>query len=201
MSGLDDSDGSRASSPTGHGPSDSRVALSEGRRKDGLPYREGNTREDGSYLIGRGRPPVKGQFASGDGRPRGRRAKGVRNADTEFMRELNRRMVVKENGVERKVTKSHAVDLRLIDNATRKGDNRAIEMVDARRRRISEASEASRRRHELSDRAILEAYLRERANELTIDPLLFGDPEPKDETIEGRLDPIDPVACGETGDG
>ncbi|MFM7349379.1 MAG: DUF5681 domain-containing protein [Erythrobacter sp.] len=180
---------------------DNGTARSEGRRKDGLPYRDGNTREDGSYLVGRGRPQVKGQFASGDGRPRGRRAKGVRNADTEFMRELSRRIVLKESGGgERKVTKSHAVDLRLIQNAISKGDNRAIEMIDARRRRIAEAGEASRRRHRLSDQAILEAYLRERADDLAIDPLLFGDPDPEDVARDERTETVDPPAEGEAGD-
>lgn len=162
-------------------PDDGSKPLTGGRCRDGQPYRVGNTREDGSYAVGRNRPPESGKFAVGDGRRRGRRAKSVRNADTEFARELNRRMVVKENGVERKVTKSHAVDLRLIDNATRKGDNRAIEMVDARRRRIAEANEINRRRHTLSDQAILEAYLRERAADLAIGPALLGDPVPVEE--------------------
>lgn len=151
-----------------------------GRREDGKPYKEGNTREDGSYAVGRNRPPEPTRFAVNDGRTRGKRAKGVRNADTEFARELNRKMTIKENGVERKVSKSLGVDLQLIDNATRKGDNKAIEMVDQRRRRIAEAAEHNRRYHTLSDQAILEAYLRERAEELEIDPALFGDPEPED---------------------
>lgn len=149
-----------------------------GRRKDGQPFKDGNVREDGSYLVGKNRTPVSGKFAAGDGRRRGRRSKGVRNADTEFERELNRRMIIKENGVERKVSKSQAVDLRLLDNATRKGDNKAIEMVDQRRRRIAENHENNRRYHTLADQEILEAYLRERAAELAIDSKLFGDPEP-----------------------
>ena len=153
-----------------------------GRRKDGRPYKDHNTREDGSYLVGRNRPPEQTRFAENDGRPRGRRPKGVRNADTAFTRELSRKMTIKENGVERKVSKSHAVDLRLIDNATRKGDNRAIEMVDQRRRRIAEAAEQNRRYHTLSDEEILLAYLRERSEELAIDPALFGDPDPAPET-------------------
>lgn len=165
-----------------------------GRRKDGRPYREDNIREDGSYEVGKGRPPASGQFTVGDGRKRGRRAKGVQNADTEFARELNRRMVVKENGVERKVTKSHAVDLRLIDNATRKGDNRAIEMVDQRRRRIAEAAELNRHRHIQSDQAILEAYLRQRADELALDPELLGDPVHGNDT--SSLDSPDVVSPG-----
>lgn len=152
-----------------------------GRRKDGRPYKEGNTRKDGSYAVGKNRTPEETRFAVGDGRKRGKRTKGVRNADTEFARELNRKMTIKENGVERKVSKSLGVDLRLIDNATRKGDNKAIEMVDQRRRRIAEAAEHNRRYHPLSDQAILEAYLRERADELAIDPALFGDPDPRDD--------------------
>lgn len=149
-----------------------------GRRKDGKPYKEGNTRDDGSYAVGKNRTPVPTRFAVGDGRKRGKREKGVKNADTEFARELNRKMTIKENGVERKVSKSQAVDLRLIDNATRKGDNKAIEMVDQRRRRIAEAVEHNRRYHTLSDQQILETYLRERAEELAIDPAVLGDAAP-----------------------
>ena len=163
----------------------------DGRRKDGRPYKAGNTRDDGSYAVGRNRTPVATRFAPGDGRARGRRSKGVKNADTEFARELNRRMTVKENGVERKVSKSQAVDLRLIDNATRKGDNKAIEMVDQRRRRIADAAEQNRRYHSLSDQEILETYLRERAEELSIDPALLGDPEPRPgETDSEDLDSL-----------
>ncbi|WP_095012051.1 DUF5681 domain-containing protein [Tsuneonella mangrovi] len=154
--------------------------MSGGRRKDGKPFKDGNTREDGSYAVGKNRAPPGSRFAVGDGRKRGRRKKGVKNADTEFQRELDRKMVIKENGIERTVTKSQAVDLRLIDNATRKGDNKAIEMVDQRRQRIAEAAEINRRRHTLSDQTILEAYLQERAADLAIDPALFGDPEPGD---------------------
>lgn len=173
-----------------------------GRRKDGRPYRQDNEREDGSYKVGKGRPPATGQFTVGDGRTRGRRAKGVQNADTEFARELNRQMVVKENGVERKVTKSHAVDLRLIDNATRKGDNRAIEMVDQRRRRIADAAELKRHRHIQSDQAILEAYLHERANELALDPALLGDPvHVGDTTPPNSPDDVSPGSGQGNGDG
>lgn len=149
----------------------------EGRRKDGQPFKDGNTREDGSYRVGKNRPPSSGQFRKGDGRPRGRRSKGVRNADTEFERELRRKVPVRENGKERMVTKSLAVDLRLIDNATRKGDNRAIELVDQRRRRIAaEREEVLRRYPSRADRDILEQYLRERSDQLGLDPKLLGDP-------------------------
>lgn len=150
-----------------------------GYRKNGKPFKAGNIREDGSYATGRNRPPKKGQFAAGDGRKRGRRSKNVPNADTDFLRELDRKIVVRENGKDRKTTKGHAVDLRLIDNATRKGDNKAIDMIDQRRQRITESAESNRHRHTLADREILEAYLRERSEELSIAPDLFGDPEPE----------------------
>lgn len=150
-----------------------------GRRKDGKPFKDGNTREDGSYAVGRNRPPPSGRFRKGDGRKRGRRPKGTGNADTEFERELKRKVTIREDGRERKVSKSVAVDLRLIDNATRKGDNRAIELIDQRRRRIdTERQETKRRYPSRADREILEHYLRDRADELKIDPDLFGDVDP-----------------------
>ena len=158
-----------------------------GRRKDGRPYKEGNTREDGSYAVGKNRTPEATRFRKNDNRKRGRRSRGVRNADTEFDRELNRKVTIREDGQERRVSTSHAVDLRLIDNATRKGDNRAIEMVDQRRRRIAaEKEETARRYHTQSDHEIFEQYLRQRAEELNVDPMLFGDPDPADgEAIDG----------------
>jgi Family of unknown function (DUF5681) len=160
------------------GNDDGGEHLPSGRRKDGRPYAEGNERDDGSYAVGRNRPPAEHRFAKGDGRKRGRRPKGVRNADTEFQKELARKMPVLENGKKRNMSKSRAVDVRLIDNAVRKGDNRAIEMVDIRRRRIAEAERENRRYHTLSDREILKTWIRDREEELQIDPDLFGDPEP-----------------------
>jgi hypothetical protein len=149
-----------------------------GRRKDGLPYKDGNTREDGSFAIGRNRPPPEHRYKKGDGRKRGRRSKGVPNLDTEFEKELNRKITIREDGKSRKITKNKGVDLRLIDNGL-KGDNRAIEMIDARRRRIADNREAAGRYHTLADQEILETYLRERATELNISPGLFGDPAPE----------------------
>lgn len=166
---------------------DETPANGPGYRKDGKPYKEGNTREDGTYAVGKNRAPADGQFRVGDGRRRGRRAKGVRNADAEFERELNRKIVIREDGRERKVSKSRAVDLRLIANATSNGDNKAIEMVDQRRRRIAaEKEENARRYHTLSDTEILERYLRERAAELQLDPAAFGDPLPDGEGGTGH---------------
>jgi hypothetical protein len=167
---------------------DDDAGRKSGRRKDGKPYKAGNTRDDGSYREGKNRPPVKHQFRKDDGRKRGARPKGARNADTEFERELNRKVVIKEDGKVRKVTKSQAVDLRLIDNATRKGDNRAIEMVDTRRRRIAESAQLNGAYHSLRDIEILEAWIKERSAELNLDPALLGDPEPPPTDDEGKPD-------------
>lgn len=152
-----------------------------GHRKDGRPYKSGNTRGDGSYIVGKNRTPTDTRFKVDDDRPRGRRAKGVENADSFFERELNRTIVVRENGKDRKLTKGQGVDVQLIHKANR-GDNRSIEMVDGRRRRIAaQKEETVRRYHTLSDHEILEHYLRQRADELNIDPALFGDPSPEDQ--------------------
>ena len=169
------------------GSDDEEPPREPGRRKDGKPYKDGNTRADGTYGIGRNRTPEVTRFSVGDGRPRGKRQKGVRNADTEFERELNRMVTVREDGKERRVRKGHAVDLRLIANASAKGDNRAIELVDQRRRRIAvEKEETARRYHNKHDHEILEQYLRERHDELNIDPALFGDPETSREGEEAH---------------
>lgn len=165
---------------------DDRDNPADGRRSDGRQFKDGNIREDGSYAVGKNRPPESGKFRAGDGRKRGKRTKGVRNADTEFMSELSRRMTVREGGKERKVSKSQAVDLRLIDNPTRKGDYKAIELVDARRRRITADHETNRHFHTMTDTRILEAYLRDRADELAIDPTLFGDTPEADESEAGQ---------------
>lgn len=149
-----------------------------GRRKDGRPYLEGNTADDGSYIVGRNRTPEASRFRVGDGRPRGRRRKGTENADTFFERELNRRIPVREGGKDRRVTKGQGIDIRLISNAGQ-GQNRAIEMVDQRRRRIAaEKEETARRYHSLRDEEILRQYLLELSRELEVDPGLFGDPSP-----------------------
>lgn len=170
---------------------DEKPPSRQGRRKDGKPFKEDNVREDGSYEVGRNRPPKQHRFAAGDGRKRGSRKKGVPNADTEFLQELQRKTTVSENGKKRRMTKRRSIDLRLIDNASVKGQNRAIEIVEKRCQRIETAQQQNRRYHTLGDKQILEAYLKERAQELGIDPGLFEDPPTSDDTAED----------GETADG
>lgn len=180
---------------------DQKPPSRQGRRKDGKPFKDGNVREDGSYEVGRNRPPQKGQFAVGDGRKRGSRKKGVPNADTEFLQELQRKTTVSENGKKRRMTKRRSIDLRLIDNASVKGQNRAIEIVDKKCQRIEAAQQQNRRYHTLGDKQILEAYLKERSQELGIDPGLFGDPAPTEDLIEEGAENAAEDGDGESDDG
>lgn len=155
-------------------------SLTGGRRKDGKPYKTGNTRDDGSYAVGKNRAPVSSQFAVGDGRKRGRRRKGVRNHDTDFAEELSRKIIVRENGEERKVSKGRAADIRLIENGL-KGQNRALELIDERRQRVAQKAEAATAHDRASDNELLEAWFAERLAQQQMDPEAYGDPAPTDE--------------------
>lgn len=152
-------------------------SLTGGRRRDGKPYKSGNTDQDGDYLVGKNRPPKSGQFATGDGRKRGRRPKGVRNHDTEFLEELDRKIVVRENGSERKVTKGRAADIRLIENGL-KGQNRALELIDGRRQRVTQKAEAATVHSRASDFELMDAWFAERMAQQQMDPADYGDPIP-----------------------
>ena len=155
---------------------DDKPVPGPGRRKDGKPYKEGNTAPDGSFVIGRNRTPEASKFRVGDGRQRGRRKPGVENSDTFFERELKRKVTVREDGKERTVTKGQGVDLRLISLAA-SGETKAIEMVDMRRERIADRKAAAvRQNHSLTDQQILDRYLSQRAAERDLPLDQFGDP-------------------------
>lgn len=100
----------------------------QGRRKDGRPYMEGNTREDGSYRNGKSRAPEEHRFKAGDGRARGRRPKGTRNLATEWKEELAETVIITENGVQKRRTKLRAVVKQTTARAM-KGSDRASEIV------------------------------------------------------------------------
>lgn len=150
----------------------------QGFRKDGKPFKADNTRDDGTYAVGKNRPPEAGRFTKGDGRKRGKRKKGVRNHDSEFMEELGRKVVVRENGHERKVSKGRAADIRLIENGVAKGQNKALEMIDERRRRIADKEEQARLYNTASDEEILEGWFTHMQARNAIDPATYGDPKP-----------------------
>lgn len=131
--------------------------MTDGRRKDGKPFKEGNTRADGSFEVGKGRTPVKTRFAAGDGRKRGKRSKGSRNFDKDWEEELTRRVRVVRNGKPIKVSAHHAQVMKTLELAN-KGKERSQELVFRQAERLGErARQASSR----SDDELIAAWLAE----------------------------------------
>lgn len=125
-----------------------------GIRKDGKPYKLGNTRADGSYGTGKFRPPVAGQFAVDDGRPRGRRPKGVKNLMTEWREELDQKITINEGGTARKVTKRRALIKSKVSRGLGKSDRANEEAL-----RYAELSEKREPGLQADDLALIEAWL------------------------------------------
>jgi Family of unknown function (DUF5681) len=138
-------------------------------------YAPGNTREDGSYRVGKNRPPEHGQFREGDGRRRGRRPKGQRNFDTEFDEESQRRMTLRENGKVRRVSKQRGAIIRAYDSAISKGDPRAQSLVFSHASRISD-KRAPQAASGTPDDEELNAWLRDRLAAIEL-----SEPEPLDQ--------------------
>lgn len=125
-----------------------------GRRKDGKPYKNGNTRGDGSYTIGHGRPPPEHRFRENDGRQRGRRGKGRKNLLTEWREELDSKIPISENGKRKKVSKRRALIKSKIKRGIEKSD-RAAETAF----RYDELSERRDPGLQADDRDIIAAWL------------------------------------------
>lgn len=93
-----------------------------GVRKDGKPYKKDNTREDGSYLHGKNRPPSAHRFRTDDGRQRGSRKKGTKNLLTEWREELDAKITLTEGGKTHKVSKRRGLIKSSIDRGMKKSD-------------------------------------------------------------------------------
>ena len=77
------------------------------------------------YEVGYGKPPKKSRFKPGrSGNPQGR-PKEIRSIGTELMAELRQKVTIRENGVERKITKAAALAKSVVARAL-KGDKRAF---------------------------------------------------------------------------
>lgn len=122
----------------------------EGRRQDGKPYKEGNTRADGSYGVGKYRTPEDTRFKKGDGRERGKRATGSKNVDKVWEKQLAKKATIK--GVTQ--SKLEWVVEGTIQRAVGKSD-RAAEIVMERAERLEARKE---RRLALTQREILDAW-------------------------------------------
>jgi hypothetical protein len=126
-------------------------------------YKDGNDDGKGSYKVGRNKPPEEHRFKTGDGRKRGRRAKGTRNFDTDFQEEACRKVPVRQNGKERLESQQRATIIRLFDNAYAKGQNQAIALAFAHLARL----EDKRSQHDaLSqvDEQLIDAWLAMRSS-------------------------------------
>lgn len=161
-------------------------------------YKAGNIGPDGSYLVGKGKPPKHTRFAVGDGRKRGRRPKGQKNFATEFSEEAMRMVTLREGGKERKVTKFRAAVIRILDNAGAKGSNTAIKAVLDHAARLSAGPQERSPRDSLdaSEQSQLDEWLEQelakRAQGATP-----GDPEAPGLTADGK----DPAPDGASGNG
>ena len=127
-----------------------------GHQQSGDRYTPGNMREDGSYRVGKGRPPEHSRFREGDGRPRGRRSKGQRNFYTEFQDESRRRITIREGGKERKVSKLRGTIVRSFDNAV-KGNDRSIALIFGQASRISDKQAIAPNASTTDDEALIDA--------------------------------------------
>jgi hypothetical protein len=84
--------------------------------------------DDGDYPIGYGKPPEHARFKKGQsGNPNGR-PRGSKNLDTILERELNRTIVIKENGQSKIVSKRVALAKQQVNKAI-SGDYRAAKLV------------------------------------------------------------------------
>jgi|TARA_R100001244_G_scaffold6593_1_gene7760 hypothetical protein len=102
-------------------------------------YGPDNTAEDGSYIVGKGKPPESGKFRKNDGRKRGKRNKGTRNLATDFNDEMSQLVTVTVNGQPRRVSRQRSIIMRVADNASR-GQPSAVKTVFDLRQRLGEKS-------------------------------------------------------------
>ena len=102
--------------------------MTKGKSHEPGGHAASNIGPDGSYIVGKGKPPDSGKFRKGDGRKRGRRRKGTKDLKTDFLEEIGSTMTVSVNGKPRRVSKQRAIVMRLLDNASR-GQPGAIKEV------------------------------------------------------------------------
>jgi hypothetical protein len=160
--------------------------MTEGRRKDGKPFKDGNIRPDGSYMVGKGRTPEETRFASGDGRRRGRRPKGSRNFDKDWEDELSKSVRVVRNGRTIKVSAHHAQVMKTLELAS-KGKERSQELVFRQAERVGERK---RQASSKSDDELIAAWLAELTTPAD-EPTVVSDDADRagDEQSGGQADP------------
>jgi hypothetical protein len=111
------------------------------------------------YEVGHKRPPKHSQFKPGQsGNPNGR-PKGARNLKTDLADELQERIVLREGGERRVVSKQRAMLKRLMERALN-GDTKAASLIVTMVARLLDQAEEDDHATPLAetDLAILEAY-------------------------------------------
>lgn len=164
----DDTDDQDRDQPKASG----RAARSSGIRRDGRPYAEGNTGEDGGYVVGKGRPPAHGRFKKDDGRRRGRRPKGQRNFDKDWEDELGRTVKLTRDGREIRVS-AHKAQVMMAMALAAKGKERSQDLVF---RKAAELADRKRSVQSATDDALIAEWLSQQANMGSMDdPVIVGD--------------------------
>jgi len=107
-------------------------------------------KNDDDYDVGYGKPPKTGQFKKGQsGNPNGR-PKGVRNFQTELDSVLRSKVTVTHSGKPKSVGTVEAALMRLKEKAL-KGDQRALELLLAYAKGVSDSADARLRERHLSN--------------------------------------------------
>jgi hypothetical protein len=81
-----------------------------------------------NYSVGYGKPPRHSQFKKGVSGNKKWRPKGGKNFTTLFHQEMNKRIVVTENGKRRTITKGEAM-LKQLTNRAAAGDPKAFQII------------------------------------------------------------------------
>ena len=101
-----------------------------------------STDRDEPYEIGYGKPPVRTRFTKGQsGNPQGR-PKGSKNSATHFEKALDEKVVIKEGGRRKKITKREAM-FKQLANRSAAGDARATQLTLNELRTLADRGERS----------------------------------------------------------
>lgn len=123
--------------------------------------------EEAPYVVGYGRPPKASQFKAGiSGNPKGR-PKGAKNLSTLAHEKLQAKVLVREGGRERRMSKAEIGMTKMVNKFAETGDPRLAQFLDrltggdakGDTLRAHEAAGTPRAEAAPSDQAILDWYL------------------------------------------